>query len=43
MLEEKAISGWMINLIDDEQSNDLLTNDRFSNCFFNNDKSLALD
>jgi hypothetical protein len=43
MLGQKAVSGRLINLIDYEQFNNLLTDDRFSNWFFNNDKPLALD
>jgi hypothetical protein len=43
MLGQKAVSGRLINLIDYEQFNNLLTDERFSNWFFNNEKPLALN
>jgi hypothetical protein len=43
MLGHKAVSGRLINFINDEQFNNLLTNNRFSNWFFNDNKPLALD
>jgi hypothetical protein len=43
MLGQKAVSGRLVNLIDYEQFNNLLTDEHFSNWFFNNDKPLALD
>jgi hypothetical protein len=43
MLGQKAVSGRLINLIDYEQFNNLLTDDKFSNWFFNNTKPLALN
>jgi hypothetical protein len=41
MLGEKAVMGEIINLIDYEQFNNLLTDDKFSSWFFNNNKPLA--
>jgi hypothetical protein len=43
MLGQKAVSGRLVDLIDYEQFNNLLTDGRFSNWFFNNTKPLALN